>query len=99
LERLCEDVLDPNRNVDRVFRYSLVNLKDGSTFAGLYRREEGAVLIFTDAAGKDLAVNKDDIASRTESESSLMPEVFADLLTPADFHHLMAFLLSQTSPR
>jgi putative heme-binding domain-containing protein len=99
LERLCEDVLDPNRNVDRVFRYSLVNLKNGSTLAGLYRREEGAVLIFTDAAGKDLAVNKDDVASRTESESSLMPEVFADLLTPADFHHLMAFLLSQTSPR
>jgi putative heme-binding domain-containing protein len=96
-ERLCEDVLDPNRNVDRVFRYSLITLKDGSVMAGLFRREEGAVLVFVDATGKELTVEKASIEKRTEADTSLMPEIFADLLPPADFHHLLAFLLAQSS--
>ncbi len=98
LERLCEDILDPNRNVDRVFRYSIVTLKSGPTITGLFRREEGALLIFVDASGKELTVEKADIAQRTESETSLMPEAFADLIPPADFQHLLAFLLAQSTP-
>ena len=97
LERLCEDVLDPNRNVDRVFRYSIVTLKNGTAITGLFRREEGALLVFVDAAGKELTVEKSEITQRTESETSLMPEIFADLLPPADFQNLLAFLLSQST--
>ena len=97
LERLCEDVLDPNRNVDRVFRYSIFTLKDGSALTGLFRREEGAQIIFVDAAGKEVSVEKTRIAERTESATSLMPEVFADTLSPVDFQNLMAFLLSQAT--
>ncbi len=98
LERLCEDILDPNRNVDRVFRYSIVTLKNGTAITGLFRREEGALLVFVDAAGKELTVEKTEIARRTESETSLMPEAFADILPPADFQNLMAFLLAQSTP-
>ena len=98
VERLCEDVLDPNRNVDRVFRYSVVTLKNGSAVTGLFRREEGALVVFVDAAGKELTVEKSEIAQRTEADTSLMPEVFADLLPPADFHNLLAFLLAQSTP-
>ena len=97
LERLCEDVLDPNRNVDRVFRYSIFTLKDGSALTGLFRREEGAQIIFVDAAGKEVSVEKTRIAERTESATSLMPEVFADTLSPVDFQNLMAVLLSQAT--
>ncbi len=98
LERLCEDILDPNRNVDRVFRYSIVTLNDGTAVTGLFRREEGALLVLVDAAGKEITVEKAQVARRTESESSLMPEVFADTIPPADFQDLVAFLLSQASP-
>ena len=97
LERLCEDILDPNRNVDRVFRYSIVTLKNGTAITGLFRREEGALLVFVDASGKELTVEKSEITQRTESETSLMPEIFADLLPPADFQNLMAYLLSQST--
>lgn len=97
LERLCEDILAPNRNVDRVFRYSIVTLKNGTAITGLFRREEGALLVFVDASGKELTVEKSEITQRTESETSLMPEIFADLLPPADFQNLMAYLLSQST--
>lgn len=95
LERLCEDILDPNRNVDRVFRYSLVTLKSGEIISGLFRREEGDLLVFADATGEEITVPKRAVQERSEAETSLMPEIFADALTPAEFHHLLAFLLSQ----
>lgn len=95
LERLLEDVLDPNRNVDRAFRTHVIVLKDGDVVSGLPRREEGELLILADSLGKEVSVKKSDIESRRESETSLMPENFSDLIPPADFQKLMAFLLSK----
>jgi putative heme-binding domain-containing protein len=94
LERLMEDVLDPNRNVDPAFRYSTINLKDGEVMSGLQRREEGEVIVFADATGKEVSVAKKDIQSRTESESSLMPDSFSEAIPVEDFYNLMAFLLA-----
>jgi hypothetical protein len=44
-----------------------------------------------------VSIDKSRIAQRTESATSLMPEIFADTLSPDDFHNLMAFLLSQAT--
>lgn len=95
LERLVEDVLDTNRNVDRAFRSHILKLKDGEVVSGLPWREEGELLILADSAGKEVSVPKNNIESRRESETSLMPENFADVISPEDFNHLMAFLLSR----
>jgi putative heme-binding domain-containing protein len=95
LERLLEDVLDPNRIVDPGFRYSIVSLKDGEVVTGLLRREEGEVLVFADATGKEISVPKKDIESKVESQSSLMPDNFSELIPAEDLNNLMAFLLSK----
>lgn len=95
VERLCEDILDPNQNVDHAFRQTVVTLKNGDVMAGLFRREDGSVLVFADATGKEFNVPKADVAERTESEQSLMPDNFGESLPPADFNQLLAFLLSQ----
>ena len=97
LERLLEDVLDPSRNVDPAFRYSTVTLKDGTAFSGLQRREEGETIVFVDATGKETAIAKKDIETRVESQSSLMPDGFSEVIPLADFNNLMAFLLSTGS--
>lgn len=99
LERLCEDVLNPNRNVDRVFRYSILTLKSGDVLTGLFRREEGQQVVYVDGSGKEFTISKPEIAERRDSESSLMPENFSDLLKPDEFANLMAFLLSQRGKR
>jgi putative heme-binding domain-containing protein len=97
LDRLCEDILDPNRNVDRAFRSTLLVLKDGEVTGGLFRREEGELVVLAESTGKEITVPKKDIAERRESETSLMPENFGDLMTPAEFADLMAFLLSNSA--
>ena len=96
-ERLVEDILDPNRNVDSAFRYSTLTLKDDSIINALQRREEGELLVFADATGKEIKVAKGDIRGRQESENSLMPDNFGELIPEIDFYDLIAFLLSNRS--
>jgi putative heme-binding domain-containing protein len=93
LERIVEDVLDPNRNADPAFTPSLITLKDDTSITGLLRREEGEMLVFVDTLGKEVAVPKNEITERRESQLSLMPANFGEVLTVAEFHDLMAFLL------
>ena len=94
LERLLEDVLDPNRNVDPAFHTTIVSLKDGDARSGLFRREEGEALVLADGAGKEISIPKKEVIERRASTTSLMPENFGEIISPADFDDLMAFLLA-----
>ncbi len=99
LDRILEDVLDPNRNVDRAFRLSLVTLKDGGVISGLFRREDGATLVFADMTGKEMTVPAANVKERTESETSLMPPAFGEAIPEKDFADLIAYLLSQKATK
>jgi putative heme-binding domain-containing protein len=95
LERLLEDILDPNRNVDQAFRTTILTLKDGKSINGLFLREEGNVVILADAQGKEVRTEKAQIDERTISPLSPMPGNFAELIGESEFHHLLAYLLNQ----
>ena len=97
LERLCEDVLDPNRSVDPAFRSTLLILKDGDVVSGLFRREEAERVVLADSTGKEITIAKNQIQERRQSETSLMPENFGELIPPEDFNNLMGYLLSKGS--
>ena len=92
-DRIIEDVLDPNRNVDAAFRQTIVQLTDGDSVAGLVRREEGELLVLADSAGKEFSVPKSRIKRRAPSTLSPMPSNFAETIPPQDFNDLLAFLL------
>ena len=95
LERLLEDVLDPNRNVDQMFRVTSLALKDGRVVAGLLLREEGAVLVIADALGKEVRVPKDEVEEKQIMQMSPMPADMARLIPERDFYHLLDYLLSR----
>jgi putative heme-binding domain-containing protein len=95
LERLLEDVLDPNRNVDQAFRTTLVTTNDGRALTGLVIGEEGQVLVLADAQGKPQRVALGDIDQRTVSPLSPMPANVAEQLPEEQFYHLLGFLLAQ----
>jgi putative heme-binding domain-containing protein len=95
LDRLMEDVLDSNRNVDRAFRTTLLIMNDGDVQSGLYRRDEGEMVIIAQSNGKELSVPRKDIKERRTSETSLMPDNFGEAIPKADFNDLIAFLLSK----
>jgi putative heme-binding domain-containing protein len=97
LDRLLEDVLDPNRNVDQMFRLTTLNLKKGQVVSGLLLKEEGAVLVLADNQGKEVRVAKDEVDERSTSQVSPMPANFAEQIPEADFNNLLAYLLSLQS--
>ena len=99
VERIMEDILDPNRNVDGAFRATLFELKDGDVVSGLFRREEGELVIYAESTGKELSIAKKNIKERRQSELSLMPENFNDTIAAAEFNDLMAFLLTKTAEK
>jgi putative heme-binding domain-containing protein len=94
LDRLLEDTLDPNRNVDQAFRSTTINTIKGGVVQGLLLREEGAVLVLADEKGKEVRVNKADVEKRSVSNLSPMPANLGDTVPEADFPHLLAWLLT-----
>jgi putative heme-binding domain-containing protein len=98
LERILEDVLDPNRNVDAAFRAIVIAKTDGVVVTGLKLREEGATVIIGDNQGKEVRIPMDEIEESRLTNLSPMPSNFAEQLTEADLRALLAFLLQQRQP-
>lgn len=94
LERLAEDILDPNRNVDILFRMVTVIKKDGSAVTGFIRNEEPNQLILADPTGLEIILPKPEIAKTEHSVLSLMPPAFGQILTDTQFSDLAAWLLT-----
>jgi putative heme-binding domain-containing protein len=93
VERLMEDVLDPNRNVDQAFRATLIKTTDGRVISGLVMREEGQILVVQEAADKETRVALKDIEARVLSQLSPMPANVTEPLSEPDFYDLMGYLL------
>jgi putative heme-binding domain-containing protein len=99
VERLLEDTLDPNRNVDHTFRATRLDLKDGRALTGLLLREEGAVYVLADNLGKEQRIPKADVDGKTTSHQSAMPANLDTTMTEAEYYHLLAFLLEQKAKK
>ena len=97
VERLLEDILDPNRNVDQAFRATLIKTTSGSVISGLVLREEGQVLVVQEAADKETRVPIKDIDQKVLSQLSPMPANVTEPLSEPDFYDLLAYLLQPRS--
>lgn len=95
IERILEDILDPNRNVDGAFRATVIVTNDGVTVQGLKLREEGGAVILGDAQGKEVRVAMTDIDEQRQTNLSPMPSNFAEQLKEDDLRALVTYLLQQ----
>ncbi len=98
LDRILEDILDPNRNVDQEFRATTLTLMNGQQLIGLLLRQEGAVLVLADAQGKEVRVPREQVEQKTVSPLSPMPANFGEQIPEAEFTDLLAYLLAQRVP-
>ncbi len=97
VERLIEDIIDPNRNVDVAFRAESIVLKNGDLIAGLVRKDEGNTVLLANNAGQEVRLPKSDIQTRSPSIRSLMPDNFHEAMTSGQLNDLLRFLLSAKS--
>jgi putative heme-binding domain-containing protein len=95
MERLIEDVLDPNRNVDPNFKTTVYSLRDGRVLSGLFRRQEGKKIVIADSNGKEISFEESAVEQKQTSPNSLMPSNVGTSMPETDFYDLLAYLLSQ----
>lgn len=95
VQRLCEDILDPNLNVDRAFRLSAVLLDDDSVLTGLVRDDPNGSVSITGQDGKTKQFPASRIQQRRETAQSLMPNNFGELLNDQQLAALMAYLTNR----
>lgn len=93
-QALAEKILDPNRNISEAFKNYTIAMKNGQVMNGLYRRDEGEVIIFANIAGQEFSVPKEDIAEMKASKYTLMPDNFGNTIPQEDFSALLSYLLS-----
>lgn len=95
LDRLLEDMLDPNRNVDVNFRTTTVITTEGVVHNGLSKGVDGAQLVLINNKGEKVFVPTASIDEQVNSRRSLMPENITETLTDQQFRNLVAWLLTQ----
>ncbi|OWK45166.1 PVC-type heme-binding CxxCH protein [Fimbriiglobus ruber] len=94
-DRLLEDILDPNRNIDAAFRATIVTTLDGRTITGQLVREEGQVLVIVDSNAKEQRIEQKDVDKKATSPISVMPANFDTAIPEPDFYNLLAYLVEQ----
>ncbi len=95
LERVLEDVLLPNQNVDHAFRSHLLLLDDGQVLVGLVQAEDAASVQLTDQQGKSVTIPVDRIEERQVTQQSLMPTDIAHPYSDTTLFALMVYLQEQ----
>jgi len=95
VDRLLEDILDPNRNVDQAFRVLSVRTDSGQVISGFSAREEGKTLVLHDSNGQPVKIATDEIEERAVSNLSPMPANISEQISEQEFYQLLSYLLSQ----
>jgi putative heme-binding domain-containing protein len=95
IDRLCEDILWPNRNVDEAFRITNVLMEDGETISGLILDRTENSLEIIDQAGKSQRVPRSQIEQEKISKLSLMPGNFEELISDIELASLIGYMKTQ----
>jgi putative membrane-bound dehydrogenase-like protein len=93
---LLVHIIDPNREVDPTYWQWNITTKKGETLAGVITTENNAALTLRNQGG-DTEIRKEDIASRVNTNRSLMPEGL-DGLGPENIRDILAYMKVTDSP-
>ncbi|MES2695800.1 MAG: c-type cytochrome, partial [Verrucomicrobiota bacterium] len=91
-EKLLLNILDPNREVPPNYIAYTIELKDGSTVAGMIAEEAAGSITLKRIGAADETILRQNIAKITSSAVSLMPEGLEATVPTQDMADLLAFL-------
>lgn len=95
LDRLLEDILAPNRNVDVAFRTTTVVTNEGKVYSGLLKELEGNRVSIIDSQAKETILQTDIIEERKAATTSPMPSNVGETFNEEQLRDLLSFLMLQ----
>lgn len=93
--RVLESILQPSKELAPHYYPWLITTRDGQSRIGMAVRYGGDREMFVDPAGNLFTVQLDQLISRRELNTSIMPAGLADTLTAGELRDLLAYLLSR----
>jgi quinoprotein glucose dehydrogenase len=93
-ELLLEAIVNPNASIAEGFENQLIEMNDGSYYAGIIKKETDTEILLNSPEDGILTLDRSEVKSR-ERGASGMPEGLSDILTKQDLRDIMAFLQSQ----
>src|SRR5947199_30361 len=94
--RLRESLLEPNARVDTDFRAVTVATADGHEIRGVAKSYTNYSVGILDARGELHMLSTRDLKRIELIDKSLMPDNYAQRLTPQEIENVLAFLSRQT---
>jgi putative heme-binding domain-containing protein len=98
VDYIVESLQFPNRKVKEGFHSIQIETKDDQELSGLLVRETDSELILRDVSNREVSIQKNNIAKRFMSNSSLMPAGLVDNLSATEQADLYRFLSELGKP-
>ena len=95
--RLMEDILDPSRNIDPMFRLTTLTDAKGATQTVMNLHQQGEDYVMNDVIGQPVTLPKRQVANLSVQTTSLMPGGFEVALSEDDLFNVIAFLVSSAA--
>ncbi|WP_236974011.1 DUF7133 domain-containing protein [Membranihabitans maritimus] len=94
-QQIAESILKPNASISQGFSTAQIQTKGGDTFVGFVTEESAENVTIRNIVGMATEIEKSEITSRKELESSMMPSGLANALSYQELASLVAFLEGQ----
>lgn len=94
-QQIAESILKPNTSISQGFATVQIETNDGKTYTGFVTEETANDLVIRNITGQATSIEKSNINSREELESSIMPSGLANSLSYEEFTSLVDFLSKQ----
>lgn len=94
-EQIAESILKPNASISQGFASVLITTKDDKRYMGFISEESADKVVIRNISGEVFTINTEDILTRKELETSMMPPGLANSLSYEEFASLITFLSQQ----
>ncbi|MET4082909.1 putative heme-binding domain-containing protein [Pedobacter sp. UYP30] len=94
-EQIAESILKPSASISQGFATNLITDKTKKSYMGFITAESADRLVMRDITGSVFTVKTNDIVSRKELETSMMPAGLANALSYEEMASLVTFLSKQ----
>ncbi|MDN5200266.1 c-type cytochrome [Fulvivirgaceae bacterium BMA10] len=94
-EQIAESILKPNASISQGFASVQITAKGDKSYVGFISQESADQITIRNIVGQVFTIKTEDVVSRRELETSMMPPGLANSLSYEEFASLITFLSEQ----
>ena len=94
-DQIAESILKPNASISQGFATVLIETKEEESYAGFITSETSEKVVMRNIAGEEFTIKINDLLTREELDTSMMPAGLVNALSFEEFASLITYLANQ----